>query len=85
MAAAAHRASEKFLDEQRDGVEDYRPRSSVVTSFILTPSQASALMADREMLWNTCEAIDYRKDSCVARELEVALPRELSLDAKSRW
>ena len=38
-------------------------------------------MSERETLWNACEAIERRKDSCVARELEVALPRELSLDA----
>ena len=81
VAAAAYRAGDKLFDARQDRVYDYSPRSRVVTSFILAPPQASAWMAERETLWNACEAIERRKDSCVARELEVALPRELSLDA----
>jgi hypothetical protein len=81
VAAAAYRAGDKLMDERHRRAHDYRPRSGVAASFILTPPQASAWMADRQMLWNSCEAIEGRKDSCVARELEVALPRELSLDA----
>jgi hypothetical protein len=83
VAAAAYRAGEKLFDERRDRTHDYRPRSGVLASFILTPPQASAWMWDRELLWNTCEAVERRKDSCVARELEVSLPRELSLEANA--
>jgi ATP-dependent exoDNAse (exonuclease V) alpha subunit len=32
--------------------------------------------------WNGIEAVEKRKDSCVARELEVALPRELGEAAR---
>src|SRR5437762_834672 len=60
VAAAAYRSGEKLLDERRGRAHDYRPRSGVVASFILTPPQASAWMAEREMLWNTCEAIEHR-------------------------
>jgi ATP-dependent exoDNAse (exonuclease V) alpha subunit len=81
VAAAAYRAGAKLMDERHRRAHDYRPRSGVAASFILTPPQASAWMSEREALWNSCEAIERRKDSCVARELEVALPRELSLDA----
>jgi len=82
VAAAAYRSGEKLLDERHSCAHDYRPRSGVAASFILAPPQACAWMSDdRETLWNACEAIERRKDSCVARELEVALPRELSLDA----
>jgi hypothetical protein len=81
VAAAAYRAGATLFDARREQVYDYSPRSRVVTSVILTPPQAPAWMAERETLWNTCEAIEKRKDSCVAREIEVALPRELSLAA----
>jgi hypothetical protein len=50
VAAAAYRAGEKLFDERRDRVHDYRPRSGVLTSFILAPPQASAWMWDRERL-----------------------------------
>ena len=34
------------------------------------------------MLWNSIETIEKRKDSCVACELEVSLPRELDETAR---
>ena len=35
---------------------------------------------DRASLWNAVEAAERRKDAQVAREVRVAIPRELSAD-----
>ena len=36
-------------------------------------------MADREKLWNAVEAVEKLKDAQLAREFQIALPRELTL------
>jgi ATP-dependent exoDNAse (exonuclease V) alpha subunit len=45
---------------------------------LLLPDGASPAWADRETLWNAVEAAERRRDAQLARELEIALPRELS-------
>ena len=47
---------------------------------ILLPQNAPEWMSDREKLWNTVEKKEYRKDSQLAREIQVSLPRELTND-----
>ena len=37
---------------------------------------------DRSTLWNAAEAAEKRKDARVAREIEVALPHELTADQR---
>ena len=39
-------------------------------------------MADRERLWNAVEAAEKRKDARLARETQLALPRELDREAQ---
>ena len=41
-------------------------------------------MPDRELLWNAVELCERRKDSQVAREYNVALPRELDAEGQCR-
>ena len=84
VAAAAYRAGERLLDERRGCRHDYRRRHGVLAAEILAPDGAPAWMRMRESLWNSVELIEKRKDACVARELEVALPRELDRDAHRR-
>ena len=50
----------------------------MVHSEIILPEGASEWMADRSQLWNAVEPGEKRKDSQVAREIEFALPQELS-------
>ncbi len=48
---------------------------------VLTPYckwNAVRLFGDRETLWNEVEAIELRKDAQLAREVEFAIPRELT-------
>ena len=44
----------------------------------MLPESAPEEFADREKLWNAVEAAEKRKDAQLAREVEFAIPRELS-------
>ncbi|RUY34738.1 Ti-type conjugative transfer relaxase TraA, partial [Mesorhizobium sp. M7A.F.Ca.CA.001.13.2.1] len=50
----------------------------VVHSEVMLPEDAPEAWRDRERLWNDVEAFELRKDAQLAREVEFALPRELS-------
>lgn len=77
VAAAAYRTAER-LQDNRQGIEhDYRRKGGVVHTEIVAPRNAPDWMFDRQQLWNAVEAIEKRKDAQLAREVEVALPREL--------
>ncbi|MDB5395273.1 MAG: traA [Rhodospirillales bacterium] len=79
VAAAAYRTAER-LENARDGqVHDFTRRGGVEHAEIVLPDGADADWArDRSALWNAAEAAEKRKDARVAREIEVALPHELS-------
>ena len=79
VAAAAYRAGERLVDERYDTAQDYTQKSDVVHAEILLPEGAPNWMADRQTLWNAVEKVEKRKDSQLAREFNVALPRELTL------
>lgn len=78
--AAAYRAAEKIRDERSGEVHDYRRKGGVDYSQILAPENAPNWAFNRSQLWNAVELSEKRKDSQLSREVEVALPRELSLD-----
>jgi len=80
VAAAAYRSGEKLIDERTGETFDYTRKQSVLHSEIMTPDNVPDWAAGREKLWNEVEKKERRKDSQVAREVEVALPRELSLE-----
>lgn len=84
VAAAAYRAGVLLHDELGGKTQDYRSRAGVLASFIVLPKPAPSWMMERAMLWNMAEWSEKRKDSVVARELEVALPHELTPAARER-
>ena len=47
---------------------------------IMLPANAPPEFADRSILWNSVERIEKARDSQLAREIEAALPRELSIE-----
>ena len=77
-AAAAYRAGCKIDDERTGEIHDYTRKQGVVSSDIVLPDGAAEWATDRAKLWNAAELAEKRKDACVAREFEVALPAELS-------
>jgi Ti-type conjugative transfer relaxase TraA len=78
VAAAAYRAGERLVDEERERTFDYTYKSEVIHSEIILPGPAPKWMQDRQKLWNAVEAREQRQDAQVAREMEFALPQELS-------
>ena len=79
MPAAAYRAGELLHDVGTGLSHDYTPRSkdrSVMGRGIVHPPGAD-WAADRELLWNRAELAERRRNSCVAREYEVALPAKI--------
>ena len=78
VAAAAYRGAERLHDERLDRDHDFTNKDGVVHSEVLLPEGASEEFADREKLWNAVEAAEKRKDAQFAREVEFAIPRELT-------
>jgi ATP-dependent exoDNAse (exonuclease V) alpha subunit len=77
-AAAAYRAATRIQDERTGLVHDYSRKAGVLHREIVTPDDAPAWARDRAQLWNAAELAETRKNSTVAREIEVALPTEIS-------
>ncbi len=78
VAAAAYRGGERLHDERIDRDHDFTNKDGVVHSEVMLPEGAPEEFADREKLWNAVEAAEKRKDAQLAREVEFALPRELT-------
>ena len=78
--AAAYRSGEKIKDEKNDLTHDYTKKDGISHTDILHPDDAPDWVNDRSMLWNEVEACEKRHDSQLCREVEVALPEELSLE-----
>ncbi len=83
VAAAAYRAGECLFDEELGRSQNFLAKVGVVHSEIILPEGAPSRWLNRETLWNEVAAGEVRRDgeqrrSQLAREIEIALPRELS-------
>ncbi|WP_442858617.1 MobA/MobL family protein [Acutalibacter sp. 1XD8-36] len=78
MAAAAYRSGEKLVNEWDGMTHDYTRKGGVVHTEIMLPAHAPPAFADRSTLWNSVEQIEKSSTAQLAREIEVALPVELS-------
>ena len=67
------------MTNEWDGMpHDYTRKGGIVHAEIMLPAHAPPEFADRSILWNSVEQIEKARDSQLAREIEAALPRELS-------
>ena len=78
VASAAYRSGSRLRDERLDRSHDFSAKRGVVHSEVMLPENAPEAWSDRERLWNDVEAFEVRKDAQLAREVEFALPRELT-------
>jgi hypothetical protein len=81
-AASAYRVAERIEDRRTGLTFDYAARSGVDHTEILAPDHAPDWVRDRSELWNRVEESETRKNSQVAREVRVALPAELTHEAR---
>lgn len=79
VAAAAYRSGEHIKDKRTGEIHDYRKKSGVGHSRLYIPDNAPDWARDRATLWNACELKENRKNSCTARELEIAFPYEFNV------
>lgn len=77
VAAAAYRSGDLLVDE-KTGEEKYYSRTVAPESHILAPDNAPEWAKDRSALWNEVERKENRKDSQLFREMQIALPLELT-------
>ena len=85
VGAASYRAGEKLYDESAEKYHDYSNRSGIRESGIVVTPNAPDWASNREKLWNAVEANEKRKDAQLAKEVQVALPYELSNDEQKSF
>ena len=77
-AAAAYRAGCEIADQRTGEIHDYTRKRGIEHTEMVLPPGAPRWATDRDQLWNAAEAAEKRKDARVAREYEVAIPKELT-------
>ena len=77
VAASAYRSGKKIKNEYDGIVHDFTRKGGIAHTEILLPENAPQEFLDRGTLWNSVEKIEKSKNSQLAREIEVALPKEL--------
>jgi hypothetical protein len=83
-AAAAYRAATRIEDERTGLTHDYTRKSGVAHRELVLPEGAPSWAQERAALWNAAELAETRRNSTVAREIEVALPGELAAGERRR-
>jgi len=78
VAAAAYRSASRLRDDRLDRDQDFSNKPGVAHSEVMLPENAPEQWSDRERLWNDVEAFEKRKDAQLCREVEFAIPREMT-------
>ena len=79
IASAAYRSGKRLYDKRYDEVKDFSNKRGIVYSDIQLPPEAPLEYLDREILWNAVERAEKKSNARLSREIEVALPKELSI------
>ena len=78
VASAAYRSGEKLYNDETGITHDFTRKGGVILCEIMLPPNAPERYKNREVLWNEVQQIEKRSDAQFAREIEVALPAEMS-------
>ncbi|WP_417202656.1 MobQ family relaxase [Acetoanaerobium sticklandii] len=78
VASAAYRSGEKLYNDETGITHDFTRKGGVVFSEICIPDNAPREFQNREYFWNEVQKVEKRSDAQLAREIEVALPREFT-------
>jgi len=76
VAASAYRSCDRLVDQRTGQIHDYRAKRGHAGGGVILPGGGTLSSSD---LWNAVEAKHKRWDAIVGRELELALPFELTL------
>lgn len=80
VAATAYASCSEIYNDYDGITHNYTRKQGCLYSEIFLHSNAPAEWQNRSELWNAVEAVEKSKDNRLARELVVALPKELNLD-----
>lgn len=83
VEGAAYRAGQNLRDHINDTMHYYSRKKGVIRTEIFTPSGVPDWVHCREDLWNEVQAASSRANARFAREIIIALPREL--DQEQNW
>ncbi len=78
VASAAYRSGEKLYNDETGLTHDFTRKGGVIMNEIILPHNAPKRYEKREVLWNEVQQIEKRSDAQFAREIEVALPNEMT-------
>ena len=78
-AAAAYRAACKVLDERTGEIHDYTRKGGVLSAQLILPGGGTA---DRAAFWSRVEVHHKHPKAVTAREIVLALPRELTAEQR---
>ena len=84
VAAAAYRSGEKLTNEWDGITHDYTRKGGVVHTEIMLPPHAPSSFSDRSTFWNSVELYEKAGNAQLAREIDAALPIELSREEQIR-
>lgn len=80
IAAAAYRSGTKIEDKETGITHDYTRKSGIEYTEIILCENAPEAYRDREILWSEVQKVEKPSNARLAREWEVAIPRELTLE-----
>lgn len=78
VASSAYRSGQSMTSNETGITHDYTKKSGVVWDAVMIPQWAPKEYENRDILWNAVEKVEKNKNAQLFREIEVALPRELT-------
>lgn len=84
VATASYITGQRLRCERTGELYDYGRKQRVVDVATYLPAHAPSEWSDPAQLFNAIENFDSRKNSRVARKIEVALPREFDLELQKK-
>lgn len=83
VAAAAYRSGDTLTNNYDGITHNYSKKNWIEHTEIMLPSNAPDSFKDRSSLWNAVEMTEKSSNAQLAREVEIALPRELTLEQQT--
>ena len=82
IGSAAYRSCSKLVEDATGIVHDYRNKEGHVFNAIIQPD--GDIHLESSTIWNHAESLETRKNSTVAREFLLTLPRDLPKDVQQQ-
>ena len=84
VASAAYQSGERLFSEYDQKQKYYAEKRGIVHTEIMLPPHAPPSFSDRSTLWNSVELYEKAGNAQLAREIDAALPIELSREEQIR-